>query len=193
LVVEIIQIATARLMLLPEETLNDSAEIFRFVISSWEDSSSAIRVVVDLVFSLYNRRYVLNLEAILSKVEVIRGVEAAATVNALVRDEIREAPEDVAANFALINQVTLSRQQFTQLRNKEKSIFGMENGRLSRCITHFISAGLVGPKHFFKPSHRGCDGLADEAQVEIRRMLVALVALCFIVGMTFLCLRFIHA
>lgn len=90
------------------------------------------------------RRYVLYLKAILSEVEVIWSVEVAATVNALVRNEIREAPKDVAANFALINQVALSRQQFTQLWEKEKSIFGIDTeDKLTAVLTSLVPASYA--------------------------------------------------
>lgn len=72
------------------------------------------------MLSLDYRRYVLHLESILSEVEVICGVEVAATINALVRDEVRETSEDIAADFALINQVAFTRQQFPQLREENR-------------------------------------------------------------------------
>lgn len=41
--------------------------------------------------------------------EVIGGVEAAATVDAFVGDEVGETSEDVPADFAFVYQITFSR------------------------------------------------------------------------------------
>lgn len=107
LIIKVVEVAGARLVLLPQQPFHDSAEVFGFVICSRQNARGTVRVVVDFLLRLDYRRYVLNLESIFAEVEVIRCVETAAAVNTLVRNEIGQASEDVSANFALINQVTL--------------------------------------------------------------------------------------
>lgn len=119
LVVEVVEIAGARLVLLPQKTLHNPAEILRFVVRPSQGAGSAIRVVVDLLLGLNYCRYVLNLESVVAKVKVVGGVEAAAAVNPLVRNEVGEASEDVSAHFALVNQIAFPRQQLTQLGRGE--------------------------------------------------------------------------
>lgn len=100
-------------MLLPQESLDDAAEILWLVIGAGENTRGAIWVVVDLLLGLNYRWNVLNLEAIVAEVEVVGGVEAAPAVDPLVWDKVGETSEDVAADFALVDQIAFARKQFT--------------------------------------------------------------------------------
>lgn len=109
LVVEIVQIAGSRLVLLPHESFKDSAEILRLVVASRKNSRSAIGVVVDFLLCLDDGWYVLDLEAVVTKVEVVGGVKVLSTIHSFVRDEIGETSENVSADFAFVNQIALTR------------------------------------------------------------------------------------
>lgn len=61
-------------------------------------------------------------KSICGEVEMICRVKGASAVDTFVRDEICETTENVSANFALINEVTLFRQQFSQLFDREKKL-----------------------------------------------------------------------
>lgn len=96
-------------MLLPHESFKNSAEILRLVVASGENSRRAVRIVVDLLLRLDDGRYVLDLEAVVAEVEVIRGIEVLTTIHPLVRDEVGETAKDVSADLTLVNQIALTR------------------------------------------------------------------------------------